>query len=650
MLLYCHRIRPTHLLPTSTFTCYRYSTMPDHPPSRRPPAWKSAAPFPPVSTTTFAAQSTLPKLPVLPLTPTIDRLKRSLIPIAHSRTELEEAFRKIDTFASTVGPELQRRLEAHAKDKPHWLEEWWDDGAYLSYRDSVYGFADPPSAQGLLGPSTARHRAASLTRAAMLYRRALKRGEVPAEGTQDTPLCMDTYRWLFDCARVPGTKGLDWSVSHAKEGDTSGDGHVVVLRNGHFWRLDAAQGGRILSTTELEAQIEHIVSASTTKLPAVGALTAANRDLWASDYVHLRSLSPSNTVLLDTIHSAAYVLCLDPATPSDFTTTSRFLWHGAPDGLRDRWVDKPVQMIVFDSARAGLMGEHSVMDGTPTLAFTDAICTALADPAFDHGSPAISSVPAPVELNWTLDAALEQSIARAEKDAAALIATQAMSVIKTGYGKRAVKAARVSPDAWAQLLIQLAYARLLHARGEKRQGGTYESATTRKFFKGRTEVVRVVTSESDAFVRAMMGGDEVDASVENKRALFEKAAKVHVSNAQTAGRGEGVDRHLLGLRKVLKEGEDLPEMFDDSVVKRASHWTLSTSALFSKHLREYGWGEVRRTNGFGIAYITGFDDYLQFTITSRTEMPNEELAAEISRAAEDLHTLYFPGEAPKCRL
>jgi hypothetical protein len=29
------------------------------------------------------------------------------------------------------------------------------------------------------------------------------------------------------------------------------------------------------------------------------------------------------------------------------------------------------------------------------------------------------------------------------------------------------------------------------------------------------------------------------------------------------------------------------------VVKRASHWVLSTSALFSKHLREYGWGEVR---------------------------------------------------------
>ena len=308
-----------------------------------------------------------------------------------------------------------------------------------------------------------------------------------------------------------------------------------------FYHFPRRQSNTICS------QIEHIISASTTKLPAVGALTVANRDLWASDYVHLRTLSPSNAALLDTIHSAAFVLCLDPATPGDFLTTSRFLWHGAPNGLRDRWVDKPVQLIVFDSSRAGLMGEHSVMDGMPTLALTDAICSALADPAFDHGSPSPLSSSTPVELKWTLDSALEQSIARAEKDGAALIGSQAMSVVKTAYGKRAIKAAQVSPDAWAQLLMQLAYARLLHARGWKRQGGTYESAMTRRFFKGRTEVIRVLTSESDAFVRAMMAEDgKEESGAENRKKLFELAAKAHVTNAQAAGRGEGVDRHMLG--------------------------------------------------------------------------------------------------------
>ena len=209
-------------------------------------------------------------------------------------------------------------------------------------------------------------------------------------------------------------------------------------------------------------------------------------------------------------------------------------WHGAFHDLRDRWADKPVQLIMFDSARGGLMGEHSVMDGTPTLAFTDAICSALADAAFDHGSssPSPLSSSAPLELKWTLDSSLEQSIVRAEKDAAELIKSQAMSVIKTGYGKRAIKSARLSPDAWAQFLIQLVYARLLHTRGWKRQGGTYESATTRRFFKGRTEGVRVVTNESDAIVRAMIEEDgKEEADVESRNKLFELAAEAHVANA-----------------------------------------------------------------------------------------------------------------------
>jgi carnitine O-acetyltransferase len=225
-------------------------------------------------------------------------------------------------------------------------------------------------------------------------------------------------------------------------------------------------------------QIGQITHASTTRLPAVGPLTVANRGVWASDYIYLRTLSPSNGALLDTIHSAAFVLCLDPATPGNFLTSS-CLWHGAPNGLRDRWVDKPVQLVVFNSARAGLMGEHSVMNA-PTLALTNTICTTLVD----HASPSAEplSSPAPTELLWTLDSKLEQSIARAEKDATEL-ASQAMRVIKTGYGKQAVKAARVSPDAWAQLLIQLAYAWLLRSRGWKRQGATYESATTRRFFE-----------------------------------------------------------------------------------------------------------------------------------------------------------------------
>jgi len=163
------------------------------------------------------------------------------------------------------------------------------------------------------------------------------------------------------------------------------------------------------------------------------------------------------------------------------------------------------------------MGKHSVMDGTPTLTFMDSICTALADPAFDHGSPAASSS-AP-ELPWTFDYKLEQSIARAENDAAELIASQAMNVIKTGTATRGgggTRSARCTEaSCWCSLCTQGSCAR----GADSGRGGARTKA--RRLSRGRTEVVRVVTSESDAFVQAMLAEHGTnEAVVEKRKALF----------------------------------------------------------------------------------------------------------------------------------
>ena len=61
-------------------------------------------------------------------------------------------------------------------------------------------------------------------------------------------MCMDTYRWMFDCCRVPGLEGADWSVTHAKETP----GHILVIRRGRFWRVDAWQDGNLLSVADIE--------------------------------------------------------------------------------------------------------------------------------------------------------------------------------------------------------------------------------------------------------------------------------------------------------------------------------------------------------------------------------------------------------------
>ena len=215
-------------------------------------------------------------------------------------------------------------------------------------------------------------------------------------------------------------------------------------------------------------------------------------------------------------------------------------------GLRNRWMDKPCQFVVTDDGAAGFVGEHSVMDGTPTAYLCDAVLDAIAAPHFATGTTSAggsASLPAPVALDWNVSDATRAAIRTAAHAAHALASGQALNIVRTPYGKAAIKAFRVSPDSWAQLLVQLAYARLLRARGERRVGGTYEAAAARRFLKGRTEAVRVVSAEADAWVESM---DDPGVRVEERGRLFARAVETHVARARRAGNGLGIDRHLLG--------------------------------------------------------------------------------------------------------
>ena len=302
----------------------------------------------------------------------------------------------------------------------------------------------------------------------------------------------------------------------------------------------------------------------------------------------------------------------------------------------------------------------------------DQVVKMIKDPAFDQGSR--SSMAVPEALDFYVTPQTEQFIKDATIAAFNLVDSQAMSFHLTKYGKATIKGFQTSPDSWAQMIIQLAYSRLLRSLGQNRQGGTYESAATRKFYKGRTEVIRSVSSESDAFVESML---DPHAPWSKRRALYREAAKKHIETAKAATSAQGIDRHLMGLKKVMEKGEvGTVALFDDPVFKRSQHWVLSTSAVFSRIFEAYGWGEVV-PDGFGVAYMTGFDgtsspvhraippvvlvsvvpfvavltwghvfaDRLVYTVTSRKEMPNKEFCEEIAKAADDLYELFVVEDA-----
>jgi carnitine O-acetyltransferase len=73
--------------------------------------------------------------------------------------------------------------------------------------------------------------------------------------------------------------------------------------------------------------------------------------------------------------------------------------------------------------------------------------------------------------------------------------------------------------------------------------------------------------------------------------LFQQAATRHVQYASWAAAAQGVDRHLFGLKKLLKEGEQLPSLYTDKAFGATNHWELSTSQLSSPYFDGWGYGE-----------------------------------------------------------
>ena len=92
----------------------------------------------------FRFQASLPRLPVPPLASTISKYLETVKP---HLTDAEYATTRVRAQAFLTSPlasELQRRLEARAADLgiKNWLSDWWNDVAYMGFRDPIVVFVN----------------------------------------------------------------------------------------------------------------------------------------------------------------------------------------------------------------------------------------------------------------------------------------------------------------------------------------------------------------------------------------------------------------------------------------------------------------------------------------------------------------------------
>lgn len=552
----------------------------------------------------YTHQPRLPDLPVPALADTLALYKQSIAPL-YARGAQDPQYvqycAKLDKFAAAEGAQLQTALEAFAQGKRNWLSEFWDNYAYMDYRDPVSPyvsyFFSHRDINTVVGKSQA-HKAAAIIQLVSAYADLVDKELIEPELKKDQPFCMESFKFMFHNGRKPG-KDRDYTALHDGK-----ERFVVVISNGKFYKLDVANAdlSSLVRTIDM-IKVQSHLSANDSPL---GILTAANRDDWYKAYSELVSISPLNEASLTEIDRSIFVLTLDSVEPNSLEDKSRNCWHGVGLNASNRWFDKPVQMFVTPSGSSGFLGEHSRMDGTPTLSMNNWLVGEFMK--LDHQDFSGQSTPLEFEeLKFELNANIVNSIKTEQVLHAQRTNDLAIRVWQNfGLGKKDIKTFKCSPDSFVQMLIQLAYFKLT---GTLRP--TYESASTRKYFKGRTETCRSVSSEALEFVTKW---ENPDVPTNEKIAAFREAIKSHGSYIQRASLGLGVDRHLFGLKQMIKPDEPVPEIFQDPIFAYSSKWYLSTSQLSSELFNGYGWSPVVH-EGLGLAYMIN-NDWIHVNITA----------------------------------
>ena len=543
-------------------------------------------------------EDSLPRLPV----PTLEETSKRYLKSVHAllnHSEYERTKKAVQEFTKpgSIGETLQKRLQARRDDPKHknWIYEWWNDAAYLTYRDPVVPYVSYfYSHRDDRRRRNPAKRAAAMTTAILEFKKQVDNGTLEPEYMKRLPISMEPYQWMFNACRIPA-EGKDYPVKY----DPSDNKHIIVIRKNQFFKVMHEVGGQQLNTSELEQQFRRIYKKAE-KSPALGALTTENRDIWTKARSTLLSAHASNATALKAIESSSFVVCLDDASPVTLEERAHQYLHG--DG-QNRWFDKPLQFIINDNGTSGFMGEHSMMDGTPTHRLNDYANMLIFTNKLDFSNPSIrSNLPEPLPLKFIVNNDVKTDIQRATRDFEDLIGQHELKVqAYQGYGKGLIKKFKCSPDAYVQMVIQLAYHKMY---GMNRP--TYESAATRRFQQGRTETCRSVSDESVAFCNAM-ADPEIPSEECTKR--FRAAVDAHVRYISDASDGKGVDRHLFGLKKCLRDGEEVPEIFKDPAFTYSSTWYLSSSQLSSEYFNGYGWSQVI-DEGFGIAYMINENRYV----------------------------------------
>eukprot|EP00934_Nitzschia_sp_Nitz4_P004622 Nitzschia sp. Nitz4//scaffold138_size62050//4768//10338//NITZ4_006382-RA/size62050-augustus-gene-0.27-mRNA-1//-1//CDS//3329535749//4612//frame0 len=622
---------------------------------------------------TYAGQGDLKPLPIPELEETCKKLLLNVEAFHEDEEDRKEAEQVIQEFLTKDAPKLQELLKKYDAEGRasgaigSYVEDFWND-AYLSPESTVvmnlnpyFVLEDSPDPKLANNPLK---RAANLCFAAVRFASQVRHETLRPDTARGKPICMDQFKALFGCARVP--------MKHDKDAIHVFDksNHVAVMCQGDMYYFQALWPDGDVAVDEgdlvdiLTAIHKHAMDDVKNGNPVVraqnsiGVLTSLPRNDWAQARAGLCEHSAANAEALQIVDSALFVLVLDEFEPKNRNAVAANMLHGSYSlnqytpaageesketlyneyqggSCCNRWYDK-LQMIVCKDGSAGINFEHSSIDGHTCLRFvsdvyaesvisfaqsiTKLVAAHDSIPNVVHAKVkrAVTVLDSkgratldvfPKKLHFDVPEDIQRQIYYAETVLGDEIMTSETCVLDfKDYGKEFIKSQKMSPDSFVQMSMILAYYRLYG-----RIVCSYEPVLTKAFYHGRTEAMRPSTIQARRLCEAFVDPKK---SNEEKIAALQEAVKFHGKYVKECAGAKGVDRHLFALKCIAqKYGEPIPAFYSSKPWAQLNHTILSTSNCGNACLAGFGFGPVV-PEGLGVGYI--IKDYqLHYSITSK---------------------------------
>ena len=396
---------------------------------------------------------------------------------------------------------LQAVLEGRAASMRNWIEDWWEQFAYLRTRTtmaiSINWFGVTPEFHGApLGrwnSGVGNVDGAAMTIHALLDVYAtLRAGRFAAEKSPlaraaSSSTCTSS---AASSARRP-VAGQDTLYQDAESK------HIVLLRKGALVRVPVDGSGRPLGLAQLKGQLADAVAAVDNDVlmeqrdePPLSTLTALERDCWAEEREAMQNDDPINAASLLEVESALFHLTLHEASPATKEEAAT-LCHGG-DG-RNKWFDKSFNIILFENGVADHNAEHTAVDAMTLVSIfvrgeradRQAVHRAAPRPRRRRrraSPPRAAAHHAHRALGARTHALIERASSEIGALAVRLRASRRPLPPLRPWGRSS--GTRSSPTSLMQMALQLALYRL-HQRG----AGDVRDGHTRSFFHGRTDTM-----------------------------------------------------------------------------------------------------------------------------------------------------------------